>query len=125
MFKLFKVAILSSFDRRIASWLYGEVPKGTVEEAINMFLKFEDESPIQLKDCRVHLAKCYIALNEYHTAVHWLEQALQLPVKDSEVSKIHNYVTQSHYSFILKNDKSNYFRIRKLMPKPIYFSRNI
>lgn len=87
-FILFKVAILSSFDRRIASWLYGEVPKGTVEEAIDLFLKFERESPIQLKDCRLHLAKCYIAKNEYQTAVHWLEQVLQLPVKDSEVSEI-------------------------------------
>lgn len=83
-----KVAILSSFDRRIASWLYGEVPKGTVAEAIEMFLKFEQESPIQLKDCRLHLAKCYIANNEYNTAVSWLEQVLQLPIKDSEVCKI-------------------------------------
>lgn len=82
----FKVAILSSFDRRIASWLYGEVPKGTVAEAIEMFLKFERESPIQLKDCRLHLAKCYIAKAEYDTAVEWIEQALQLPAKDSEVS---------------------------------------
>lgn len=85
---MFKVAILSTFDRRIASWLYGEVPKGTVAEAIELFLKFERESSIQLKDCRLHLAKCYISKNEYDTAVHWLEQALQLPVKDSEVSKI-------------------------------------
>lgn len=85
---LFEVAILSSFDRRIASWLYGEVPKGTIEEAIDLFLKFERESPIQLKSCRLHLAKCYIARNEYDTAVDWLEQALQLPVKDSEVSEI-------------------------------------
>lgn len=84
----FQVAILSSFDRRIASWLYGEVPKGTVAEAIELFLKFERESPIQLKDCRLHLAKCYIAKNECDTAVSWLEQALQLPVKDSEVSKV-------------------------------------
>jgi len=50
-----------------------------------MFLKFEHESPIQLKDCRLHLAKCYIAKNEYDVAVQWIEQALQLPVKDSEV----------------------------------------
>ncbi|VVC25988.1 Tetratricopeptide-like helical domain [Cinara cedri] len=80
----YEVAILSSFDRRIASWLYEEVPKGTVAEAIELFLKFENESPIQLKDCRLHLAKCYITKNEYDTAVHWLEQALKLPVKDSE-----------------------------------------
>lgn len=79
---------MSSFDRRIASWLYGEVPKGTVAEAIELFLKFESESPIQLKDCRLHLAKCYIAKNEFDTAVNWLEQVLQLPVKDSEVSNI-------------------------------------
>jgi len=85
---MFKVAILSSLDRRIASWLYGEVPKGTIAEAIEMFLKFEQESPIQLKDCRLHLAKCYIAKHEFQTGVNWLEQALHLPVKDSEVSKI-------------------------------------
>jgi len=85
---MFKVAILSSLDRRIASWLYGEVPKGTIAEAIELFLKFEQESPIQLKDCRLHLAKCYIAKREFQTGVSWLEQALQLPVKDSEVSKI-------------------------------------
>lgn len=69
-----------------------------------MFLKFEDESPIQLKDCRLHLAKCYIALYEFHTAVHWLEQALQLPVKDSEVRKTFNNITQSYYICIPKND---------------------
>lgn len=80
--------MLSSFDRRIAGWLYGEVPKGTIENAIELFLKFEQESPIQLRDCRLHLAKCYIAKGEYGSAVHWLEQVLQLPVKDSEVSKI-------------------------------------
>lgn len=88
LFTFSKVAVLSSFDRRIAGWLYGEIPKGTVAEAIEMFLKFERESPIQLKDCRLHLAKCYIANNEFGTAVNWLEQVLQLPVKDSEVCKI-------------------------------------
>lgn len=81
---------MSSFDRRIASWLYGEVPNGTIAEAIENFLRFERESPIQLKDCHLHLAKCHIATNNYDTAVEWLEKALQLPVKDSEVSKIHN-----------------------------------
>lgn len=79
---------MSSFDRRIASWLYGEVPKGTVAEAIELFLKFESESPIQLKDSRLHLAKCYIARNEYDLAINWIEQTLHLPTKDSEVSKI-------------------------------------
>lgn len=79
---------MSSFDRRVASWLYGEVPKGTISEAIELFLKFQRESPIQLKDCYLHLAKCYIAKKEYETAVNWLEQVLQLPVKDSEVNKI-------------------------------------
>lgn len=68
--------------------MYGEVPKGTIANAIELFLKFERESPIQLKDCHVHLAKCYIAKNEYDTAVQWLEKSLQLPAKDSEVSKI-------------------------------------
>lgn len=81
---------MSSFDRRIASWLYGEVPSGTIAEAIDNFLKFERESPIQLKDCHLHLAKCYIAINNYETAVEWLEKALQLPVKDSEASIIDN-----------------------------------
>ncbi|XP_050435657.1 regulator of microtubule dynamics protein 1-like [Adelges cooleyi] len=84
----YEVAILTSFERRIASWLYGEVPKGTVPEAIELFLKFEKESPIQLKDCRLHLAKCFIATKEYEMAVQWLEQALQLPTKDSEDKEI-------------------------------------
>jgi len=68
--------------------LYGEVPKGTISNAIELFLKFQRDSPIQLKDCHLHLAKCYIAKNEYETAVNWLEKSLELPVKDSEVNKI-------------------------------------
>lgn len=90
----YEVAVLSSFDRRIASWLYGEVPKGTIPEAIELFLKFQRESPIQLKDCHLHLAKCYLAKNEYENAVNWLEKALQLPVKDSEDKETDNEANQ-------------------------------
>ncbi|XP_050533267.1 regulator of microtubule dynamics protein 1-like isoform X1 [Daktulosphaira vitifoliae] len=90
----YEVAILTSFERRIASWLYGEVPKGTVPEAIELFLKFERESPIQLKDCRLHLAKCFIAKKEYEMALQWLEQVLQLPTKDSEDKEIDGEANQ-------------------------------
>lgn len=116
---------MSSFDRRIASWLYGEVPKGTLVEAIELFLKFEQESPIQLKDSRLHLAKCYIEKNEYDKAVEWLEQLLKLPAKDSEVSCTVFKVYLIIIIIVPKNDKSNYFRTGKLMQKPINFSRNI
>lgn len=72
-------------ERRAASWLFAEVPQGTVENAIAGFTKTEELNPKPWKENRLLLAKCYIAKKEYKTAVQWLDKALEVTAVNSEV----------------------------------------
>lgn len=80
-----QVSQLSMMERKVASWLFAEVPKGTVENAIADFQKTEDLNPKPWKENRLLLGKCYIAQKQYDVAVKWLDKALEVPAITSEV----------------------------------------
>lgn len=83
-----QVSTLSSMERRVASWLFAEVPEGTVENAIAGFEKTEELNPKPWKENRLLLAKCYIHLKKYEVAVKWLDKALEVPAVNSEVCRM-------------------------------------
>ncbi len=86
IFRVFsQVAQLSSIERRVASWLFGEVPTGTVENAIAGFLKTEELIPYEWKENKLLLAKCYVQLKDYKKALEWLDKALNVPPRNSQV----------------------------------------
>lgn len=72
-------------ERKVASWLFAEVPQGTVENAIKLFEKTEQLRPEPWKENRLLLAKCYLAQKKYDLTVHWLDKALELKAGNSEV----------------------------------------
>ncbi|XP_065214678.1 regulator of microtubule dynamics protein 1-like isoform X2 [Planococcus citri] len=83
----FEVSQLSMMERKVASWLFAEVPKGTVENAIADFQKTEELNPKPWKENRLLLGKCYIAQKQYDVAVKWLDKALEVPAITSEEKK--------------------------------------
>lgn len=73
-------------ERKVASWLFAEVPKGTVENAIADFQKTEELNPKPWKENRLLLAKCYIFQRQYDVAVKWLDKAAEVTAITSEVN---------------------------------------
>lgn len=80
----FEVSQLSMMERKAASWLFAEVPQGTVENAIKGFEKTEQLKDKPWKENRLLLAKCYIAQKKYDVAVRWLDKALEVNAVNSE-----------------------------------------
>nr|XP_018915686.1 PREDICTED: regulator of microtubule dynamics protein 1-like isoform X2 [Bemisia tabaci] len=91
----YEVAILSAMERRVAKWLFSEVPEGKVTDAIAGFLKAEALNADPWKENEFLLAKCYIHEKQYQDAAKWLDKALKTKsdspqdIKmDKEISKL-------------------------------------
>lgn len=81
-------------ERRVAGWLFSEVPKGTIENALELFKKTEKLKPEPWKENKLLIAKCYIAQKDYSTAVSWLDQALGVPSISKKVVFVENIIIQ-------------------------------
>ena len=70
----------------MAATLFADPPVSTMDEARDHFLAAEDLKPDGWKENRQFLAKCFISLKDYKTAVEWLDKANELPVNNPDVS---------------------------------------
>lgn len=82
----YEVAELSWLERKMAATLFADPPHSTMEEARDHFLAAEELKPDGWKENRQYLAKCFISLKDYKTALEWLDKANQLPVNNPDVS---------------------------------------
>ena len=82
----YEVAELSWWERKMASTLFADPPNATMEEAKDHFMAAEELKPDGWKENRQFLAKSCIHLKDYSAALHWLDMANELPVKNPDVS---------------------------------------
>ena len=70
----------------MAATLFADPPKATMEEARDHFLAAEElKGPDGWKENRQFLAKTYIHLKDYTTALEWLDRANEVPVRNPDV----------------------------------------
>ena len=93
----YEVAELSWWERKMAATLFADPPDATMEEAKDHFMAAEELKPDGWKENRQFLAKSYIQLKDFPAALHWLDQANDLPVNNPDVS----------FSFPQKNIKKS------------------
>jgi len=94
-----EVSSLSSMERRLASWIFAEVPEGSVDEAIKGFLKTEELNPKPWKENKFLLAKAYILKGEYGMALSWLDKALAVPAVTSEEKSFDEQIKKLIYKY--------------------------
>ena len=70
----------------MAATLFADPPDATMEEARDHFMAAEELKPDGWKENRQFLAKSYIQLKDFPAALHWLDQANDLPVNNPDVS---------------------------------------
>lgn len=80
-----EVATLSWMERKLASTLFASPPSSTPQEALEHFLASERLGK-PLKDNRFYMAKCYVALQSYELAAHWLKKCVEMPNVSISVS---------------------------------------
>ena len=78
-------------ERRVAKWLFSEVPEGKITDAIAGFLKAEALNSEPWKENEFLLAKCYIHEKQFQDAAKWLDKALKTKSESPQV-------TYQHYS---------------------------
>ena len=70
----------------MAATLFADPPEASMDEAKDHFMAAEDLKPDGWKENRQFLAKSFIHLKDYNAALHWLDKANELPVKNPDVS---------------------------------------
>lgn len=65
-------------ERQVASRLFASPPTATIQEALQEFLQAESLAPEKWLANRLFIAKCYIEIGDYHTAMEWLQKAYDL-----------------------------------------------
>ncbi|XP_063296290.1 regulator of microtubule dynamics protein 3 [Pelobates fuscus] len=75
----YQICNLDLSEIETISGLLEKVPKSSVQEALQNFLKAEEMMPDFSKALRIYIAKCYKDLGNDATAAHWLKTAAELP----------------------------------------------
>ena len=83
----------------MAATLFADPPDATMEEAKDHFMAAEELKPDGWKENRQFLAKSYIQLKDFPAALHWLDQANDLPVNNPDVS----FFSQKKLRKVVKN----------------------
>ena len=88
----------------MAATLFADPPEASMDEAKDHFMAAEDLKPDGWKENRQFLAKSFIHLKDYNAALHWLDKANELPVKNPDVSwhTILKFVFLSQNSILTK-----------------------
>ncbi|KAM9187596.1 regulator of microtubule dynamics protein 2 [Dugong dugon] len=74
----YTVSKLTWIEKKMAATLFGKIPSSSVEEALHSFLKTEELYPGYSKSNYMHLAKCYLELEQKHDALKFCNLALSL-----------------------------------------------
>jgi len=90
----YEVAELSWWERKMAATLFADPPNATMEEAKDHFKTAEELKPDGWKENRQFLAKSYIHLKDYSAALHWLDRANELPVKNPDDQQAQNDIDE-------------------------------
>jgi hypothetical protein len=85
----------------MAATLFAEPPVSSMDEARDHFLAAEDLKPDGWKENRQFLAKCFISLKDYRTAVEWLDKANELPVNNPDVSCRASLIILENFVFVV------------------------
>jgi len=91
----YEVAELSWWERKMAATLFADPPQATMEEARDHFIKAETlKGGDGWKENRQFLAKTYIHLKDYPTALEWLDKANEVPVRNPDDQQAQNDVDE-------------------------------
>ena len=77
---------MSWIERRMASALFGDVPSGTIEEALENFLVCEKLLEKEMLENKVFVTRCYDRLSQAGGREQWLRKALAVTPATEEVS---------------------------------------
>ena len=77
---------LSWIERKVAATIYSNLPTGSIEEALGHFQNAEKLRSKPWKENRLFLARCYVQMGRYSDAIHWIDQAISVPVVTADVS---------------------------------------
>lgn len=86
----YEAASLPWVHKKIAATLFGEPPSSTFEEAVDSFQKAEELANRPNLENRLFLSKSFVALNNYKSAVLWLQKILEVPARTAEDSNVHS-----------------------------------
>ncbi|XP_072032344.1 regulator of microtubule dynamics protein 2-like isoform X2 [Amphiura filiformis] len=81
---IYEVSMMSWLERKAATALFGAPPTGTIDEALEMFLKGEELEPGFYNVNSLYIAKCYIQKRDYGQVKEWLEKAIATPGDTAE-----------------------------------------
>ncbi|CAF2818053.1 unnamed protein product [Rotaria sp. Silwood2] len=84
-----EIAQLSGWKRRIAKLIYGELPRGTVHDALKKFLLAEEISPNFYSKNLLMIVKCYVELNSRPAAMEFAKLLLNRERKTQEDEEVH------------------------------------
>ncbi|CAF1389656.1 unnamed protein product [Adineta steineri] len=84
-----EVAQLSSWKRSIAKMIYGELPRGTVHDALKKFLLAEEISPGFYSKNLLMLIKCYTELRSRPAAMEYAKILLERERKTQEDEEVY------------------------------------
>lgn len=76
----YEVSNLGWMERKIASTLFSAPPTSTPAEALVHFQASERIAKPILKDNRLYMAKCFIAMKDNAQAACWLNKCIEMPV---------------------------------------------
>lgn len=85
----YEVAMLSWFERKVASTIYSSPPEATLIEARDHLLQAERLKP-DWKENLLYLAKTYVGEGDYSTAISLIDRALSIPVIREDDNMIQN-----------------------------------
>lgn len=92
--RYWEVSQLSGWKRRIAKLIYGELPRGTVHDALKKFLLAEEISPNFYSKNLLMIVKCYIELNSRPAAMEFAKLLLKRERKTQEDEEVHQELLQ-------------------------------
>ncbi|XP_033632440.1 regulator of microtubule dynamics protein 3-like [Asterias rubens] len=84
---VYEIATLSWILRKAASALYGEPPSGTIDEALENFLKAEKLQPEFFSTNALYVGKCYLQKRDTKKAVEWFQKTLNIPGSSADELK--------------------------------------
>ncbi|XP_038044233.1 regulator of microtubule dynamics protein 3-like [Patiria miniata] len=84
---IYEVATMSWILRKAAAALYGEPPSGTIDEALENFLKAEALQPQFFSTNALYVGKCYLQKRDTKKAVAWFQTAVGIPGSSADELK--------------------------------------
>ncbi|CAF3412093.1 unnamed protein product [Rotaria socialis] len=84
-----EIAKLSGWKRRLAKLIYGELPQGTVHDALKKFLLAEEISPNFYSKNLLMIIKCYVELNSRPAAMEFAKLLLDRERQTQEDEEVH------------------------------------